>query len=209
MRLLAAIGLRGPIDRPTPGIDERDWGSWYAWSIRRLLPLPDRTIDKDYLSLVRDVARSAEISGQIRYHTNNAASSEKIERRMHRCEQYLFALTALLCALFVGSVWIFDFPSNNYPQKDRFLEIFTFLTALLPMLGATLAAINVQGEFKTVSEQSKRSVRRLATIDKVLQDEDVSFGRLCDRLEKASDIMMADVDEWQNVFRSRPLSLPA
>ena len=33
MRVLAAIGLRGPIDRPGTGIDERDWGSWYAWSI--------------------------------------------------------------------------------------------------------------------------------------------------------------------------------
>jgi hypothetical protein len=209
MRVLAAIGLRGPIDRPGPGIDERDWGSWYAWSIRRLLPLPDRTIDKAYLSSIRDVARSAEISSQIRYHTNNAALFEKINHRMHRCGQFLFALTALLCALFVVSVWLLDFPAENYPQKDHVLEAFTFLTAFLPMLGATLTAINVQGEFKIVFEQSKRSVRRLATIDRVLQDEDLSFGRLCDRLEKASDIMMADVDEWQNVFRSRPLSLPA
>jgi hypothetical protein len=208
-RLLAAIGLRGPIDRPGPGIDERDWGSWYVWSIRRLLPLPNRSIDKAYLSAVRDVARSAEISSQIRYHTDNAALFEKIDHRMHRCGQFLFALTALLCALFAVSVWLFGFPAENYPQKDHVLEAFTFLTAFLPMLGATLAAINVQGEFKLVFEQSKRSVRRLATIDSVLQDEDLSFGRLCDRLEKASDIMMADVDEWQNVFRSRPLSLPA
>ena len=171
--------------------------------------MPDRAIDKTYMSSIRDVARSAEIAGQIRYHTNNAALFEKIDQRMHRCGQFLFALTAFLCALFVVSVWLFGFPAENYSQKDYVLEAFTFLTAFLPMLGATLAAINVQGEFKIVHEQSKRSARRLETIDRILQDESLSFGRLCDRLEKASDIMMADVDEWQNVFRSRPLSLPA
>ena len=33
--------------------------------------------------------------------------------------------------------------------------------------------------------------------------------RLADRVQKTSDIMMADLEEWQTVFRTRPLSLPA
>jgi hypothetical protein len=66
----------------------------------------------------------------------------------------------------------------------------------------------VQGEFKTVHEQSERIARRLEKIDLVLATEELTFSRLCNRLEKTSDIMMADVDEWQTVFRTRPLSLP-
>jgi hypothetical protein len=66
----------------------------------------------------------------------------------------------------------------------------------------------VQGEFKTVHEQSERTARRLVKLDAVLAAEELTFSSLCDRLEKTSDIMMADVDEWQTVFRTRPLSLP-
>jgi hypothetical protein len=42
-----------------------------------------------------------------------------------------------------------------------------------------------------------------------LTEEPLTFGRLTDRIVKASDIMIADLLEWQTVFRTRPLSLPA
>jgi len=35
------------------------------------------------------------------------------------------------------------------------------------------------------------------------------FPRLVDRIDKVSDVMMADLLEWQTIFRARPLSLPA
>jgi hypothetical protein len=46
-------------------------------------------------------------------------------------------------------------------------------------------------------------------VDKILADEPLDFARLTDRIQKTSDIMMADLEEWQTVFRTRPLSLPA
>jgi hypothetical protein len=46
-------------------------------------------------------------------------------------------------------------------------------------------------------------------IDKILADEPLDFARLADRVQKTSDIMMMDLEEWQTVFRTRPLSLPA
>jgi hypothetical protein len=46
-------------------------------------------------------------------------------------------------------------------------------------------------------------------VDKMLADEPVILARLADRVEKTSDVMMSDVLEWQTVFRTRPLSLPA
>ena len=87
--------------------------------------------------------------------------------------------------------------------------MFTFLTALLPTLGAALGAIHVQGDFRTVAEQSSRTAKRLAAIDKILADEPLIFARLADRIGKTSDVMMADLREWHTVFRTRPLSLPA
>ena len=65
------------------------------------------------------------------------------------------------------------------------------------------------GDFKTRSEQSARTAARLNLIDQALAQERLDFARLADRVQKTSDIMMADLEEWQTVFRTRPLSLPA
>jgi len=46
-------------------------------------------------------------------------------------------------------------------------------------------------------------------LDRILAEEPLEFARLADRVQKTSDIMMVDLEEWQTVFRARPLSLPA
>jgi hypothetical protein len=211
MRVLAPVGSSGPIDRPGRNldIDEQDWVSWYAWSVRRLLPLPDCAVDAGYVMALRDVLRSAEIKGQLVYHEGNAERMAKLDHRMHRCGQWLFACTAVLCLLFVCFVWGANIPRADQPYAELCLHAVTFATALLPNLGAALAAIHVQGDFKVVAEQSKRTSKRLAAIDEIVAKEPPSFARLADRIEKTADVMMADLLEWQIIFRTRPLSLPA
>ena len=114
-----------------------------------------------------------------------------------------------MCFIFL-TVWAIDFVSGTKNlHHDLVMNSFTFLTALLPTLGAALGAIYAQGDFKTVAEQSERTSKRLAAIDKILADEPLEFARLADRVQKTSDIMMVDLEEWQTVFRTRPLSLPA
>ena len=209
IRILVPIGSTGPIDRPARGFraDEQDWVNWYVWSVRRLLPLPNRVVDADYLASLRNVVRSAEIAGQIAYHSNNAQRIEMLDKWMHHCGKILFGLTGVICAFFVIFVWIFKFPNNLHGHN--ILILITFFTALLPTVGAVLGAIQVQGDFKTVAEQSKRTAQRLEILDDVLSHEPAVLARLSDRIEKTSDVMMADLNEWQMVFRTRPLSLPA
>jgi hypothetical protein len=100
-------------------------------------------------------------------------------------------------------------PNHDSPYYDLVLGLFTFVTALLPTFGAALGAIDAQGDFRTRSEQSARTAARLNFIDQALAQEPMDFARLTDRVQKTSDIMMADLEEWQTVFRTRPLSLPA
>jgi hypothetical protein len=209
IRILVPIGSTGPIDRPARGfrVDEQDWVNWYVWSVRRLLPLPNRAVDADYLASLRNVVRSAEIAGQIAYHSKNAQRIEMLDKWMHHCGKILFGLTGVICAFFVISVWMFKFPNNLHGH--HILILITFFTALLPTVGAVLGAIQVQGDFKTVAEQSKRTAQRLEILDDVLSHEPAVLARLSDRIEKTSDVMMADLNEWQMVFRTRPLSLPA
>jgi hypothetical protein len=109
---------------------------------------------------------------------------------------------------FLCLVWFVGVPKEQ-EERELILGVFTFLTALFPTLGAALGAIHVQGDFKTVAEQSARTAKRLAAVGRVLADEPLSFARLADRIEKVSDILMAELLEWQTIFRTRPLSLPA
>jgi len=211
MRILAPLGSEGPIDRPERNIDVdgQDWVNWYAWSLRRLIPLPDRAVDQAYLAAMREAVRSAEIAGQVAYHNANARRIATLEYRIHHTGQLLFVVTGCMCVAFIVLYLFGAVPGNENPHKDLVLGGFTFLTALLPTVGAALGAIYAQGDFKTVAEQSRRTAKRLAMVDKILADEPLDFARLTDRIQKTSDIMMADLEQWQTVFRTRPLSLPA
>jgi hypothetical protein len=211
MRILAPLGSEGSIDRPERNIDidGQDWVNWYAWSLRRLIPVPNCTVDEAYLTAMRQAVRSAEIAGQADYHAQNADRIARLEVRIHHTGQALFGVTGVLCIAFLVIWALGALPVDENPHRDLVLGVFTFLTALLPTLGAALGAIYAQGDFKTVAEQSRRTAKRLARVDKILADEPLDFARLADRIQKTSDIMMVDLEEWQTVFRTRPLSLPA
>jgi hypothetical protein len=210
LRIFAPLGSAGSIARPRRGLNtEEDWINWYAWSVRRQLPLPDCAVDRRYLSAIRDAVRRGEISGQIQYHERNAEQMTKLDHRIHLSGQVLFATTAGLCVAYIGLVWSGWLDRVDPPVTDLLLRSLTFLTALLPTLGAALAAIHAQGDFKTLAEQSARTAKRLAAIDQILAAEEPSFGRLIDRIEKISEVLMADLREWHTVFQTRQLALPA
>jgi hypothetical protein len=211
MRILAPIGSVGSIERPTRSlsVDEPDWVNWYVWAVRRLLPLPAHLVDERLLKSLRDTVLSEEIAGQLRYHRQNAERIETLDERLHYGGQSLFALTGIICLIFIISTRGFGFPDELHVYKDIILGLVTFITALLPTVGAAMGAIHVQGDFKTVAGQSKRTAQRLESLASALKSEPLSFARLTDRIEKTSDVMMGDLDEWQMVFRTRPLSLPA
>jgi hypothetical protein len=209
IRILAPLGAEGPVDRPGDNIGRQDWVKWYAWSVRRCIPLPDRAVDNAYLAAIRDAARAAEIAEQAEYHAANATRMSALAAAIHHTGEILFAVTGGMCALFVALYGLDLLPAVDDPHRDLVLGLFTFLTALLPTVGGALGAIYAQGDFRTVAEQSERTAKRLQSIDKVLADEPLDFARLTNRIQATSDIMMVDLEEWHSVFRTRPLSLPA
>jgi hypothetical protein len=211
IRILALVGSRGPDAGPQQNADasEQDWVNWYLGMLRRLIPLPNRAVDVVYIDAVRDAVRSSEIAEQLRYHTANAERFDKLNKRMHRCGQWLFGATGILCLLFLCFAVIAIRTGVTKEDMNLPLEIFTFVTALLPTLGAAFGAIHAQGYFNTVAEQSRHTAMRLALVDRTLASEPPDFARLADRIETTSEIMLTDLLEWHTIFRTRPLSLPA
>jgi hypothetical protein len=210
LRIFAPLGAEGPVGRTRRGFDneEEDWVNWYTWALRRLLPLPNCIVDDKYLAWIRAAVRNGELKGQIKYHRSNAKRMHKLDHRIHFTGLFLFSVTAVLCVAFAPLAWIGLLHRLNEPHKIFLLSLLTFVTALLPTLSAALGGIHAQGDFKTVAEQSARTLQRLRAIGKVLKFDPLTFARLSDRVAKASEIMMSDLLEWQTVFRTRPLSPP-
>ncbi len=210
LRLFAPLGSAGAAERPRRDAGtEEGWINWYTWSLRRQLPLPDCAVDRHYLEKIRNAVLHAEIEDQIGYHERNAARMHKLDHRLHFSGVVLFGATAGLCVAFVILVSLGAVDRIEAPHQILILNSLTFLTALLPTLGAALGAIHAQGEFRTLAEQSARTAKRLKAIATTFAAEEPSFARMVDRIGKTSDVLTAELREWHTIFRTRPLALPA
>jgi hypothetical protein len=199
MRLIALTASVGPIPRPGRSSEgEADWVDWYARAIRRLLPLPQQAVNSEYIEMVRTATCEAELRGQIRYHEPNAELMETLEHRLHTLGYFLFVATAIMLVIALLT------PQDLQGAKTLMI----FLTVVFPTFGSAFNAIRVQGDFMTVARRSRQTAKRLIAIANALSGEPLSFARLADRVETASDMMMDDLVEWQLVFRTRPLALP-
>jgi hypothetical protein len=217
LRILSLVGARIPIGRPryTPalqgahgaGAEQSDWVGWYVRTMERLLPLPNRVVDAGYMTAVRKAVIEAELTPQVGYNRVNSHRMMQVEHRLHVNGVALFWAPALVGLAFLGAYGLYVWRGLSWAEQMRF--VVTGLTAALPAFGAALNAIRVQGDFETVAERSAATAARLAAIRTALESEPLEFARLADRVQRAAEVMSADLSEWRTLFRARPLSLPA
>ncbi|HTP76221.1 MAG TPA: DUF4231 domain-containing protein [Rhizomicrobium sp.] len=204
LRILALMGAAARLDRP--GKREQNahgWVSWYARAIEREIPVPSLAVDEAYLTAVRDAVRNAELKMQIEYNRHNAEAMEKAGERLHNAGSVLFLATLGICIVYFALYFVA--PGFSHAYKDWTV----FLTALFPTVGAAINAIRAQGDFQSVADRSRETGQSLEELDAAMAQEPLEFARLSDRVDKAADLLMADVAEWHVLFRTRPLSLPA
>lgn len=219
LRILSLVGARSPIARPRKEppqrgesargarLEQDDWVSWYVRSVERLLPLPNRVTDAAYLAEVRGAVIDAELNGQIAYHHANSHRMEQVAHRLHVNGLVLFITPAVVGVVFLAAFLTQAVTGWKCAEDIRFFV--TGLTAALPAFGAALNAVRVQGDFETVGERSAATAARLASLRNALEREPLEFPRLADRTQRAAEVMSVDLSEWQTLFRTRPLNLPA
>jgi hypothetical protein len=169
--------------------------------------MPNRVTDPPYLAEVRGAVIGAELNGQIKYHHDNCHRMELISHRLHRSGYWLFVGPIACGVVFMVLFAIQVATGMHIAEEWRF--VITGLTAGLPAFGAALNAVRVQGDFETVGERSDATAARLAAVRAALENEPLDFPRLADRTQRTAEVMGADLSEWQTLFRTRPLNLPA
>lgn len=188
------------------------WMGWYARALERSLGLPTVVVDRGYLAeCLQDLHEQlGGPNGQIRFHEITSLRSSQIEHRLHNLEYGCLALTLACCIIHIGHASDFGF---IHQIRGGLL---TFFCGVFPAIGAALAGINHQAEFRRIaqrthsmSKQLKRQLGKVESLQKKLQNPDTAAEQLSvDVVEVASEtarIMVNEVLDWRVIFQDQPL----
>jgi hypothetical protein len=214
LRILAPLASANRFRRPPSAANNRE--SWLRWLLMinaRALPLPQAVVDVSYLSKLADALRKGELAEQMDYNSGTVRRMHDIEKGLHALGFYCFLATVGICVVFL----ILQVPALHPSEAcTKTVEHWTtFLTALLPTLGAALSAIRVQGDFESFATRATRTLSRLERIDGAIDQlkpgatPPITLARLADHADKAAEAMSSDLDEWQILSTTKPVSLPA
>jgi hypothetical protein len=220
LRMVAPLGGRRllpqiPAHRVTYGQPAATWMAWYVRAVERWLGLPTAVINASYLD---EYLKQLEhlVIGQIRYHQTTLRRCHNMETRLHWGGVALLGVTVLACLAHLGV--------GIRPDGDRLhvlSPVLTFLCGFLPALGAALAAISNQGEFRSLTKQSRAmrahlrnrlpEIKELRELIRNTPDQSAcQFSTKAEKLGRtASDLLVNEVLDWRSVVLDQPLRTPA
>ncbi len=190
------------------------WMTWYVQAIERLAGLPSVKADRNHLrNCLKEYAGL--LAEQEEYHGRNAGIYEKLEHRLHKTGELTLWLTLCACLLHLVPV---IFP--QFHLQSGFGNTLTFLCGFLPALGASMAGINHQGEFKRIAKNSMGMEEQLSVLalqtetllnELIAENEttDSLFLKITDLSREIANLMINEVSDWKVVYQDRPPVLPA
>lgn len=190
------------------------WVAWYVRAIERAFGLPSASVDDGHVRhCLADLGRS--LREQIGYHAANARRCGQIERRLHHWGIGTLILTLIACGLHLSPHLL------HRPPPPSLSSWLTVLCGFLPAVGAALAGINNQGEFRRIARRSEAMREHLGMMEQQIRalrqragadsgPEAQPFSRVAAALaDDAARLMVNEVLDWRVVFLDRPLDPPA
>jgi hypothetical protein len=211
LRLVAPLGGARPFPQipahwASYGEPGSTWMAWYVRAVERDLGLPSARVEPGHVDASLDDLE-AQLAGQIRFHEGNARRYDKIHHRLHTAGVLLIAATAAVCLLHLA------LPSIS-PQL-------TFFAAFFPALGAALAGIVNQGEFRRIARRSESMKDKLPLLLAEARRLRASIGPTSpapaaqisvEAAALGTEVARAlanEVLDWRVVVLDRPLEPPA
>ncbi|MEZ6056873.1 MAG: DUF4231 domain-containing protein [Planctomycetaceae bacterium] len=211
-RLVTHLGSQ----RATPQVPEHltsygdpgsSWMAWYARAVERSLGLPTAVVDVAYLHRSLE-DQYAILKEQIDFHEESQHHAEHIEHRLHWIELGLLGATLFCCLLHITQGIYHHWP--HVPS-----HVLTFFCGFLPAMGAALAGISNQAEFRRISQRSKSMRDYLKKqIDRVvLLQHSLATSPLTRQLSpdvayiasNTAQTLTKEVLDWRIIFQDQPL----
>jgi hypothetical protein len=217
LRIVAPLGGRWPIPQipahwATYGQPGATWMAWYVRAVERAIGLPSAVVDRFYLEgYLAELSRI--VGGQIDFHWKTMRRCQEMEKRLHRIADALLILTIAACALHL----LIHFWPRETPPKGIEASPFVFVCGFFPALGAALAAIMNQAEFRRLANRSKAMAEQMPLLLADITNLRHSiangpaagarppFAHAVSLASAIAGLFVAEVLDWRVVLLDRPL----
>lgn len=208
LRCLALSAQLGDLDLRAGQGSADSWLLWFARATARETGLPNLAADSAYLEELRSSLRNL-LDDQIAYLTSSAHRTHQLEHRLHQIGTALFAATAAVCVGVLMLVWfgrlgLFGLRELPYTVS----KVAIVISAALPAIGSAIYGIRMQGDFGGASARDAALAAQLTTLRHVVDQDALSFDTLKLRTARATDLLTAELADWGQSYRARPLTLP-
>lgn len=185
----------------------REFGTHFIQGVTRELGLASATVSPAFLA-GRVRAIGAVVGGQAAFQHRVAHRYEAVERVLGRVGITLFALAILLCLL--------DVVRALSPELAELLKTHGFsgfhiatAAAILPSLGAALAGLAAQGEYKRLAVRADSMSRTLASLLRELNTQPTPGLRALQVfVSRVAGVLTSEVLDWQILVAAKPPTLP-
>ena len=205
------------VARPTgswPYSSDTSWPEDYVRSILREIGLPKAVIDQATLRVALENWIGQHVLTQRNYHLAKAVRLERINHRLERISEYLFLLAMLIVALYLGAEVAAATGAVPTETVRHASKLFTFLGVALPTLGGALAGIHYFADFGRFAAISESTAKRLEAVECRISsllaapDDELDYGRVANIARIVDEIVVSEIEHWQDVFGGKHISVP-
>lgn len=205
------------VARPTgswPRSSDTSWPEDYVRSILREIGLPNAVIDQATLRTALDNWMGLHVSAQRAYHVAKAVRLDRINHRLERVSEYLFLLATFIVAVYLGgelAAWAGLISTDMVRHASK---LFTFLGVALPTLGGALAGIHYFADFGRFAAISESTANRLEAVERRIAtllaapDDELDYGHVANIARAVDEIVVSEIEHWQDVFGGKHISVP-
>jgi hypothetical protein len=197
-----------------PQSSDADWPEDYVRSILREIGLPNVAISQATLRTALEKWIGAHVSAQRAYHVLKAKKLEHIHNNLEVMSERVFMLAMLVVATYlIGEVasWVGLLPTDVMLKASK---LFTFLGVALPTLGGALAGIHYFADFGRFAAISESTANRLIAVEQRIAallaapDDERDYGRVASIARAVDQIVVSEIEHWQDVFGGKHISVP-
>ena len=211
--ILQLLGVTRPPGRWPRGADT-SWPEYYARHGLRALGLPRVTIDPDYLRRGLDGLLNLHVLPQLAYHRAKALRLTTVHHRLDQLSNALFllAVASVSTWMVLSLLAAIGLAPADLPKHSA--KLFTFLGALCPTLGASIAGIRYFGDFERFAAISDVTAEKLEAIGQriavLLAAEGVTIGysQVADLAHAVDRVVVDEIENWQAVFSGKDIAIP-
>lgn len=197
-----------------PRSSDTGWPEDYVRSILREIGLPNAVIDQQTLRTALEKWIGSHVSLQRAYHVAKAARLNRIHHNLEKFSEWLFLLAMLVVATYLGGEIAAAIGLVPVDAVRKGAKLFTFLGVALPTLGGALAGIHYFADFGRFAAISESTASRLEAVERRIAallaapENEIDYGRVASIVRAVDEIVVSEIEHWQDVFGGKHISVP-